>query len=233
MAVSLEYERDLWDRGAAVVAGIDEVGRGALAGPVTVGVCALAPCDTWPDGLADSKRLTPARREAMVTSLADHEGGGFGLARAVAHSTAAEIDAHGIVVALRLAGMRALASIADAGIHVDAILLDGKHDWLTAPAPDLFASVEAEVDPASALLPDVAVPPVTMVIKGDDRCAAIAAASIGAKVERDALMRAAHERHPHYAWDSNKGYGATVHLDGIRAHGLTDLHRRSWSLPGT
>ncbi|WP_061960448.1 ribonuclease HII [Demequina flava] len=231
MPVSLEFEHDLWSAGARVVAGIDEVGRGALAGPVTVGVCAAAACDSWPDGLADSKRLTPARRVAMVDALAEHDGTGFGLARTVAHASALEIDQVGIVGALRLAGMRALAQVSAQGIRVDAILLDGKHDWLTPPQADLFASVEPEATAASALFPDVPVPPVTMVIKGDDRCASIAAASIGAKVERDAIMVAAHEQHPQYGWDGNKGYGAAGHLDAIRRLGPSDLHRRSWSLP--
>ncbi|GMA37026.1 ribonuclease HII [Demequina litorisediminis] len=119
----------LWNAGARVVAGIDEVGRGALAGPVTVGVCAVSRCDTWPEGLADSKRLSPGRREKMADALAE-----FGVARAVAHASAAEIDALGIVGALRLAGTRALEAIAAGGIVVDAVLLDGKHDWLTPPA---------------------------------------------------------------------------------------------------
>lgn len=214
MPVSLMHEAVLWDAGATVIAGIDEVGRGALAGPVSVGVCALSRCDTWPDGLADSKQLTITRREAMAGLLA-----GFGVARAVGHASPGEIDRDGIVAALRLAAMRALAEIADAGVQVDAVLLDGKHDWLTAPAPDLFVT-EAE-----------AAPPVTMVVKGDTLCASIAAGSVLAKVERDALMVAAHEDHPEYGWASNAGYGAATHLEALRRLGPTDLHRRSWRLP--
>ncbi|WP_062076509.1 ribonuclease HII [Demequina globuliformis] len=239
MAVSLEHERVLWDAGARVVAGIDEVGRGALAGPVTVGVCAVAPCHTWPAGLADSKRLSAAKREDMLLALAQHDGTGFGLARAVGHASPAEIDAHGIVAALRIAGHRALAQIAGAGVVVDAIVLDGKHDWLTPPPVDLFDAAQSASDrepeyeahaEASALISRVP-PPVTMVIKGDDLCASIAAGSILAKVERDAIMVAAHEAHPHYQWSGNKGYGAAAHLDAIRDRGPTDFHRRSWSLP--
>ena len=70
-----------------------------------------------------------------------------------------------------------------------------------------------------------------MIIKGDTLCASIAAGSVLAKVERDGLMRAAHASHPAYGWDGNKGYGAAAHLDAIREHGATELHRRSWSLP--
>lgn len=222
MPVSLTHEALLWDAGARVIAGIDEVGRGALAGPVSVGVCALERCDSWPDGLADSKELTRARRDAMADALV-----AFGLARAVGHATPDEIDRYGIVGALRLAGRRALAEIADAGVSVEAVLLDGKHDWLTEPQATLFE------DPAraSASLPGPTPPPVTMVIKGDTLCASIAAGSVIAKVERDAIMAAAHADHPEYGWEGNKGYGAATHLDALRRLGPSPLHRRSWKLP--
>ncbi|MDN4473560.1 ribonuclease HII [Demequina zhanjiangensis] len=223
--VSLEHERALWDAGARVVAGIDEVGRGALAGPVSVGVCALERRKDWPEGLADSKELTPARREAMAVALA-----GFGVARAVGHADASEIDEHGIVGALRLAGLRAMSTLTRQGVVVDAVLLDGTHDWLTPPAADLFAA--ASGDPILALVPDAPpVPPVTTVVKGDGRCASIAAGSVLAKVERDALMAAADGDHPAYGWGRNKGYGAPVHLKALRKHGPSPLHRLSWSLP--
>jgi len=216
MTLSLVYESTLWDAGASVVVGIDEVGRGALAGPVSVGLVAVARCDSWPDGLADSKQLTPRAREALIAPLA-----GFGVGRAVGHASAAEIDDVGIIGALRLAGVRGLAELAEQGIVADAVLLDGTHDWLTAPPADLF----------STAADDGATPPVTMVVKGDGLCASIAAASVIAKVERDAIMRAAHAHHPHFGWDGNKGYGAAAHLDAIREHGPSDWHRISWKLP--
>lgn len=219
MAVSLAHERCLWDAGATVVAGIDEVGRGALAGPVSVGVVALARCDAWPEGLADSKELTPAQREAMAAALAI-----FGVARAVGDASNAEIDALGIIAALRVAALRALGALAADGVTVDAILLDGRHDYLSARAPDLFASSSAGED-------DAALPPVTMVVGGDALCASIAAGSVLAKVARDAQMRSAHEAHPQYGWAGNKGYGAPEHLDAIRRLGPTPLHRVSWKLP--
>ncbi|WP_430867118.1 ribonuclease HII [Demequina aurantiaca] len=226
MPVSLEYEAALWDSGARVVVGIDEVGRGALAGPVSVGVVALERCDDWPVGLADSKLLSPKRREAMNAVLAD-----YGLARAVGHASPQEIDDVGIVAALRLAGNRALATIAAVGVTVDAILLDGKHDWLTPPADDLFAADAGQDDVSLGTADEAPLPPVTMVIKGDNLCASIAAGSVIAKVERDALMAQAHVRHPEFGWDGNKGYGAEGHLNAIRTHGATDEHRRSWKLP--
>jgi ribonuclease HII len=222
VAVSLAHESALWAAGARVVAGMDEVGRGALAGPVSVGVCALQECDSWPPGLADSKELSLARRVAMADALAS-----FGMARAVGHASPEEIDAHGIVVALRLAGRRALAQIDAQGVRVDAVLLDGKHDWLTEPQATLFE------DPAraSAVLPGPPAPSVTMVIKGDTLCASIAAGSVIAKVERDALMADAHAEYPDYGWDGNKGYGAAAHLEALRRLGPSPRHRRSWRLP--
>lgn len=216
MTLSLGYESALWDAGARVVIGIDEVGRGALAGPVSVGLVAVARCDTWPDGLADSKQLTARAREALISPLS-----AFGVGRTVGHASAAEIDEVGIIGALRLAGVRGLAVLATEGVVADAVLLDGTHDWLTAPPADLFSSATDDAE----------TPPVTMVVKGDGLCASIAAASVIAKVERDAIMRAAHVEHPHFGWEGNKGYGAAAHLDAIRKHGPSDWHRVSWKLP--
>lgn len=217
MPLSLDLESALWDAGARVVVGIDEVGRGALAGPVSVGAVAVVRCAEWPPGLADSKVLSPAARESLIGPLTL-----FGVGRAVGHAHAVEIDAHGIVTALRLAALRALAALAADGVVADAVLLDGTHDWLSAPPVDLFADASAE---------EAQTPPVTMVVKGDGRCASIAAASVLAKVERDALMRAAHADHPAYGWEGNKGYGAAGHLEAIRSLGPTPWHRVSWKLP--
>ena len=214
MAVSLTTEMQLWDSGARVVAGIDEVGRGALAGPVTVGVVALERCQDWPTGLADSKRLTPHARALMADALAT-----FGVARAVAHASPDEIDHHGIIAALRLAAVRALGAL---DVAVDAIILDGKHDYLTSTA-DLFT--------ASSAVPDVPLPPVTMVVGGDNLCASVAAGSVLAKVARDAVMTSAHEQHPHFGWAGNKGYGSADHMAALRQRGPSPLHRRSWNLP--
>ena len=209
MTVSLDRERALWEAGAHTIAGIDEVGRGALAGPVSVGVVVVTRCDEWPAGLADSKELTRVQRESLCPTLAH-----FGIARAVGHASASEIDEAGIIAALRRAALRALASVGP----VDHVLLDGKHDWLTVQ-PTLL---DPEPEPT---------PPVTMVVKGDTLCASIAAGSVLAKVERDALMREAHAAHPEYGWEGNKGYGAAGHLDALRRLGPTPLHRVSWSLP--
>lgn len=191
------------------VAGMDEVGRGALAGPVSVGaVVVTAECGQAPVGLRDSKLLTPAAREALVEPVrAWARGWGVG------HASPAEIDAHGIVGALCLAGHRALAQ---AGLPVELVLLDGVHDWLT---------------PATLLEVPGPTPPVRTERKGDLRIASIAAASILAKTERDGLMARRHEDFPAYGWASNKGYAARAHIQALRELGPSAWHRRSWKLP--
>lgn len=214
--VSLDHERRLWDDGATLVAGIDEVGRGALAGPVSVGVCVVGRCDTWPAGLADSKALSPAARTALIPMLA-----GFGVGVAVGHVPAARIDQVGIVVALREAAHLALDELAARGVVPDAVILDGSHNWLAEAQGDLFEQAPSRTAPRVRLL-----------VKADAACASVAAASVAAKVARDALMTKAHEAHPEYGWNSNKGYGSATHLDALARIGPSGLHRLSWRLPG-
>lgn len=199
---SLDVENALFASGARIVAGVDEVGRGALAGPVCIGVVAIdSSCGGFPAGLADSKLLTPARREAMDPMVR-----GWSLAHATGMATAAEIDRIGIVSALGLAASRALASL---GLVPDVLLVDGNTPFLVE-------------EPGG--------PRVVLRVKADQDCASVAAASVIAKVERDALMTSLHAEHPQYAWDSNKGYGAAVHTSAIREHGVTGHHRTSWNL---
>lgn len=202
---------------------MDEVGRGALAGPVSVGVtvvdAAIKPC---PQGVADSKLLTPAARLRLVEPIRS-----WALAWAVGHAGPAEIDAHGIVTALRLAGQRALAQIRRQVGGVDIVILDGSHDWLTRSAGfDLFAAAELELEEGP---PD---PEVHTLVKADLRCASVAAASVLAKTERDGLVAGLARQYPAYRWDSNKGYSSAAHIDAIRQWGTTPQHRRSWRIPG-
>lgn len=214
----LRLERELLRAGARVVVGMDEVGRGALAGPVSVGAVAVdLSTRSGPRGVADSKLLTPAAREALLPAL-----GRWGLARAVGHATPVEIDTYGIVVALRMAGLRALAGLA---LEVDVVLLDGSHDWLTG------ASERGELELWELPVPAVA-PVVRTRVKADQRCSSVAAASVLAKCERDALMVGHSLEHPAYRWAENKGYGAPEHLAALRELGPSPLHRRSWHLPG-
>ena len=196
--------------------GMDEVGRGALAGPVSVGAVAVdLATRSCPKGVADSKLLTPAARERLVPGIIR-----WGVARAVGHASAAEIDDVGIIAALRLAGHRALRALR---VAPDVVLLDGSHDWLTPPAElDLFGPADDEAHVGVA---------VRTRVKADRTCASVAAASVLAKCERDALMISLADTHRGYGWAENKGYGAPEHVTALRALGPTDLHRRSWRLP--
>ena len=143
----------------------------------------------------------------------------------MAHATAAEIDAVGILRALRLAGERAFAQLPQRPDHV---LLDGSYDWLSRPAPTLFDDDGEVSDPDQWLSP----PPVTLRVKADLSCSSVAAASVLAKTTRDALMVEMSSRFPAYGWDVNKGYASPEHLDALRTMGPCDEHRRSWSIPG-
>jgi ribonuclease HII len=208
---------------------MDEVGRGALAGPVSVGVVAVdLTTRTCPSGVADSKLLTPAARQRLLPALSR-----WGTARAVGHASAAEIDAVGIIAALRLAGGRALAGL---GVPVDLVLLDGSHDWLSPPSqPALFDVVAGAVEvidrEPDGPRPDAPPPAVRTKVKADRTCASVAAASVLAKCERDAMMVDLSATHPAYAWQENKGYGSAEHLAALRLLGPSALHRRSWHLP--
>lgn len=208
----------------ALVGGMDEVGRGALAGPVSVGLAIVgaATPDAFPRGLADSKQLSPARREALVEPCR-----AWLVDSAVAHAQPEEIDALGIVGALRLAGVRALARVGGRGHAPGIVILDGSADWLSRPDEDLLTAL----GPAPAG-PDAPreIPPVRTQVGADARCAVVAAASVLAKVERDALMRGLED--PGYDWASNKGYATASHVAGLGRLGAGDQHRRSWRLPG-
>ncbi len=213
-APSLRYERELLRAGIRWLAAVDEVGRGALAGPVTVGVVLVdLSVRTAPTGLRDSKLLTPAQRERLVPRLQR-----WAPAWTVAHAYPQEIDDVGILRALRLAGERALAQLP---VRPDRILLDGNYDWVSRPAPTLFD------DPADGV-PDP--PPVTTRVKADLRCAGVAAASVLAKTTRDAIMVGLAAEHPAYCWDVNKGYASPEHRSALVAHGPCAQHRRSWNL---
>ncbi|GMA31816.1 ribonuclease HII [Litorihabitans aurantiacus] len=222
---SLRLERELGLDAGALVAGMDEVGRGALAGPVSVGVCVVGPLTRrQPAGLRDSKLVVATARERLCAPIRR-----WATACAVGHASPDEIDAVGIIAALRLAGRRALAQVTrEVGRAPAVVLLDGNHDWLSTPR-DLFAAADLDGD----LDADVEeAPPVHLRIKADLTCASVAAASVLAKVERDALMRAAHERDGRFDWVANKGYAAASHLAALTQHGPSVEHRRSWRLPG-
>lgn len=214
---SLRTERMLQREGYRVIAGMDEVGRGALAGPVSVGVVVIDDtCRSAPIGVKDSKLLTGAARERLVPRIER-----WCVAYAVGHASAAEIDEFGIMAGLRRAGQRALAQL---GVVPDLVILDGNHDWLTEPEQvGLFAFADDAGPPT---------PPVRTMIKADMRCSSVASASVLAKVARDTLVVQRAADHPAYGWVGNKGYAAAEHLEALRRLGPTDYHRRSWNIPG-
>lgn len=206
---TLSLERRLL-RETPLVFACDEVGRGALAGPVAVGasvVDAESARRRVPAGLRDSK-LVPELRRADVAERA----AGWVRASAVGWAEAEEIDEVGIMRALGLAAVRALAALEELGFAPAAgvVLLDGNHDYINPVA--------------GARLP------VRPVIKADRDCASAAAASVIAKVARDARMVALHPDHPAYEWHSNKGYASPTHRAAIRELGLSAHHRRSWAI---
>lgn len=215
--MTLAIERSLAAQGHLTVAGVDEVGRGAIAGPVSVGVVAIdlgASPSSPPAGLADSKQLSPAKRSNLVQPI--HQ---WASAAAVGHATSAEIDELGIISALGLAGRRALMETAnqlrEKGSPLPSVvILDGNIDWLAKGGHAL----------------DFELPAVNLVVGGDRLSATVAAASVIAKVERDALMSRLDSEHPAYGWASNKGYASASHRDALATLGLTDLHRKSWQI---
>ena len=212
-APTLELERELFSTGIKYVAGVDEVGRGALAGPVSVGVAIVsAETSQVPAGLRDSKQISRTAREKLIEPVS-----AWVVEYAIGHVAASEIDEIGIVPALRLAWVRAHQQLS---IKPDHVILDGKHNWLLEPKSDLFTTPISDI-----------VVPVTMKIKADASCASVSAASVLAKVARDELMREAALLHPDFGWEGNVGYGSSDHMAAIARLGPTDLHRKSWKLP--
>lgn len=206
---TLRLERALLKEYDLIIA-LDEVGRGALAGPVAVGAAVMDAAGSRrrvPQGLRDSKLIPEKRRSGMAERARDWVQGS-----AVGWATAAEIDDVGIITALGRAASRAVDAVS--GEAVDAtrtlVILDGNHDYLSLVHRSRLT--------------------VRTVIKGDRDCASVSAASVIAKVARDTQMAQFHGDHPAYRWDRNKGYASAEHRDAIRAHGLSPLHRASWAI---
>ena len=213
----LSREQEFWQAGAAVVAGLDEVGRGAWAGPLVVVAAALRAGECHETSLGevrDSKQLSPARRRRLFRTVASGCAGW-----AVGSASAAECDELGMSAAQRLAAGRALDRLE---VTPEALLLDGRWDFVSPPpggSPgDGFGG------------------PVRTVVGGDARCVSLAAASILAKVWRDRLMVQQAARYPAYDFDRNKGYPCPRHRAALAAWGPSAIHRRSWAfmqhLPG-
>jgi len=215
-----------------VVAGVDEVGRGAWAGPLTVGVAVIGVPEASraeghdgrlrpptrrriPTGLRDSKMLAEASRERMFPLVAR-----WCTAWAVGHAEPAECDALGMTAALRLATARAFRSL-PCGLAPDAVVVDGPMDFVTPQAQGTLATGDDAIDCWS--------PVVRTEVDGDARCASVAAASVLAKVTRDRIMREQAACYPAFDFDRNKGYPSPAHQRALCGYGLTALHRRSWA----
>ena len=182
--------------GASVVVGLDEVGRGSVAGPLAVGAVIL-PDEPQIPLLNDSKQLEPALREEIACRIKE-----IALAYTVQYVSPHDIDANGMTVSLMRAFSAAVAAIEQQGVSVDLLLLDGN--------PLHFDKRERNI------------------VKGDAKCASIAAASVIAKVERDALMVSLSKEYPQYGWDQCKGYASAAHIQAIREYGLSPYHRATF-----
>ena len=205
----LVLERRLLKEHPFVIA-CDEVGRGALAGPVAVGAAVIdarRSRQRVPEGLRDSKLVSELRRPAVAERSAT-----WVWASAVGWASAAEIDEVGIMRALGIAAIRALGDLRAHGVAAEegVVLLDGNYDYIT-PAGAEGLNVKP-------------------VVKADRDCASAAAASVIAKVARDSHMVGLHDELPAYEWHRNKGYASATHREAIRAHGISRHHRASWSI---
>lgn len=206
---TLRIERALARSGSTRIGGIDEVGRGALCGPVTVGVVVVeettAPA---PVGVCDSKQLSPARRQSLVGPIIS-----WAVEWAVGDASPAEIQEIGLTRAMQRAAIRALAALK---IPVDTVVLDGSHDYLTPDAQGLLFDEHPQ---------PMQMPSVVTRVRADATCSSVAAASILAKVHRDGLMTDLDAHYPGYGWAVNKGYGTPEHLAALARIGPTPEHR--------
>jgi ribonuclease HII len=210
---TLLTESKLFERGNRFVIGIDEVGRGAIAGPVAVGLALIdklnPALNSWPEKLQDSKLMTPKSRTEITQPL-EQWVEGF----AVGYSSNEEIDSQGISEALRLAASRALTQLLSVGsmrsqLASDGavILLDGSQNWLGKQAAGL------EVD---------------LQVKADTACVSVASAAVLAKVKRDALMEQHDGSYPEYGFAGHKGYASAAHIQALKTVGPCAIHRLTW-----
>ncbi len=196
----LRHERSHWDAGVEFVAGLDEVGKGSWAGPLTVGA-AIVPKDRRIYKVRDSKMLSAQEREELFDRIAD-----WCDAWAVGHASPAECDDLGMSDAQRLAARRCLDALSPqiGGAQVEVALLDGKWDFVGGGRA-------------------------TTIVRGERESLSIAAASILAKVTRDRMMRALDDEYPGYWFAENKGYPCHRHRSALQILGPSTLHRKSWA----
>lgn len=196
LAAMYSFERGFCENDAEICVGLDEVGRGPIAGPVTVGAVVL-PQEPKICALNDSKKVPEGKRADMARAVED-----VALAHTVVFMEPSQIDNMGIANCLREAFSQAVKAIDEMMGPIDHVLLDGNPMHLDA----------REIN----------------IVKGDSRCASIGAASIIAKVARDALMCEYDKLYPQYGFVDNKGYGTPAHIEAIKEFGLCDIHRKSF-----
>ena len=194
---SLDLEKELLKSFDAVI-GIDEVGRGAIAGPVGVGAFLLTPdlLDSLPASIRDSKLIAEKKRAEVAEAVVAWGKSGVGLC------PVSTIEQKGISFALRTAALQAIENLRTQNT---VVLLDGSHNWLGEIGMKVVVQTKADRD-----------------------CGSVAAASVIAKVKRDALMTELSKDFPDYGWDSNKGYSSSSHIEAIQQLGPTMHHRTSW-----
>ncbi len=216
---TLLVEDSLWEEGKECVGGLDEVGRGAWAGPVSVGITVVhrgSTIETLPAWLRDSKLLSEKRRELIFDDVAR-----WCKDWAVGHAQADECDELGMSMALSVAARRALVALK---VRPDALIVDGPYNLLHPPR------MTTDQEEIVAKLAPAVIPATVHPIRGADaQCASVAAASVLAKVVRDRLMRVENVSFPQYGFDQNKGYPSPSHKIALRGYGLSGIHRRSWS----
>ncbi|MBR5315473.1 MAG: ribonuclease HII [Firmicutes bacterium] len=198
-------EKKAFDAGHAqgcFVAGVDEVGRGPLAGPV-VTACVVLPEDFDVLGIDDSKKVSEKKREELFSQIIEKS-----LAYGIGIMDNNIIDEINILEATK-------AAMKEAVLNADAMLKAKQGEGIGFLLLDAVELKDVSIAQSS-------------VIKGDAKSLSIAAASIVAKVTRDRMMVEYHEQYPYYAFDSNKGYGTKAHYEGIAEHGITPIHRKSF-----
>ncbi|MBR6529008.1 MAG: ribonuclease HII [Firmicutes bacterium] len=200
--IMMAFDNEYRNSGNIVIAGVDEAGRGPLAGPV-VAACAILPDDFDVIGVDDSKKLSEKRREELFEQILNKA-----LATGVGIADNSLIDQINILQATKKAMQEALENASK--------ILEEKTGKKVGHV--LFDAVEIQ---------DVNIPQ-SAIIKGDAKSLSIAAASIIAKVTRDRMMMEYHEKYPYYGFDSNKGYGTKAHYAGIEEHGITPIHRKTF-----
>ncbi len=196
----LAFEHKIWQSGLTYITGMDEAGRGALAGPVAVGAVILANSPRLSailNGVRDSKQMSPLARQHFVPRIQESA-----LTWSVGFASSEEIDSFGIVSATRLAALRALESLS---VFPDFLLTDFR---LELPEMDI---------------------PQTSLVKGDVKCLSIAAASVLAKTTRDSLMCELDSQYPGYGLGKHKGYGTPFHRHALKRLGYSAIHRKTFS----